>query len=248
MSRISRAIERADKEDGRRADGPSVPRRERIVTAAALGRLSIPDAGEYQTLASEIAMSLPDGPSRVITFASSVAGEGTSTIAREFALVLAIHGAVETLLVDANLRQPSLHEVFRVPSDPGLSDHILAGAPLSDCIRNVGVPHLSLLPAGRPVIAPPRVSGHERVEGMLSEIRRRFRYAVLDVPPLLSFSEGIELSRRTDGIVIVIRAGRTRRQLVERSLELLGAAGANVLGTVLNRRRFYIPQFVYERL
>jgi hypothetical protein len=56
MSRISRAIERADKEDGRRADGPSTARRERIVTAAALGRLSIPDAGEYQTLASEIAM------------------------------------------------------------------------------------------------------------------------------------------------------------------------------------------------
>ena len=248
MSRISRAIERAGKEERRHVDGPPVPRSGRMMTAAALGRLSVPDAGEYQTLASEIAMALPEGPSRIVTFASSVAGEGTSTVARGFALVLAVQGAVDTLLVDANLRRPGLHDIFRVPLDPGLSDHILADTPLSDCIRNVGVPHFSLLPAGRPVMAPPRVSGHDRVERMLSEIRRRFQYAVLDVPPLLSFSEGIELSRKTDGVIVVIRAGRTRRQLVERSLELLGDAGANVLGTVLNRRRFYVPQFVYERL
>jgi capsular exopolysaccharide synthesis family protein len=248
MSGISRAIERANQEDRKRTEGAPASRRGRVVTGAALGRLAVPNAGEYQALASEIAMALPEAPSRVITFASSVAGEGTSTVAREFAMVLAIHGAVETLLVDANLRRPSLHEVFRIAPAPGLSDHILADALLSDCVRSVGVAHLSLLPAGRPVIAPPRVSGHERMDGMLSELRRRFRYVVLDVPPILPFAEGIVLSRRTDGIVVVIQAGRTRRQLVERTMELLGGAGANVLGTVLNRRRFYIPKFVYERL
>ena len=212
------------------------------------GRFTFHDTEEYQTLASEIFLGLPQSECRTVMFAASVSGEGTSLVAREFAASLAAQGEVETLLVDANMRRPSVHEIFRTARDPGLSDHILADAPLSECLRPTSVPRLTLLTAGRPVVSSPRVLAHSRMEGMLAELRRRFGCVVLDVPSLLSFSDGIQLSRRVDGVVMVIRSGRTKRELVQHALELLDGAGARVLGSVLNRRRFYIPRFFYERL
>jgi Mrp family chromosome partitioning ATPase len=169
-------------------------------------------------------------------------------VARELASVLAGRQEAETLLVDANLRNPTLHEVFRTTRDPGLSDHILGDVPLSECIRETGELRLALLPAGRPVIAPPRVFADSRVRGMLAELRKRFEFIAVDAAPLLSSPEGALVSQLADCVVLVIRYGHTRRQLPERALQVLGDAGATVLGTVLNRRRFYIPRFVYERL
>ncbi len=250
MSKISKAMDRARSE---RTTQPT-----RVLPPASESRRSIPrpvtgrfvpkDAEEYQTLASEIFLALPQSECRVVTFVGSVSGEGTSLSAREFAASLASQGEVETLLIDSNLRRPSLHDFFRVARSPGLTDHILGDAPLSDCVKEASVPRLTLLTAGRPVVSPPRVLGLPRMEGMLTELRRRYACVVLDVPSLLSFSEGVQLSRAVDGVVVVIRSGRTKRELVQHGLDLLEHAGAKVLGTVLNRRRFHIPQFFYERI
>jgi protein-tyrosine kinase len=181
-------------------------------------------------------------------FASSVPGEGTSLVAREFALTLASEGEVATVLVDLNLREPSTAESFRVPRDPGFVDLILSELPLSQCLRSTETPRLSVLPAGRPVASPARVLADPRVEQTIAELRRRFGFVVIDMSPIVPFSEGAQFSRVADGVVLVVRSGRTKRELVQRALDLLGDAGARVLGTVLNRRRFYVPRFIYERL
>jgi capsular exopolysaccharide synthesis family protein len=249
MSKISKAMDRAKQERAKRA-GPGVERDggRRSMPRPAASRIVFQDVEEYQMLASEIFLALPQSDSRSVMFAASISGEGTSLVAREFAASLAAQGEVETLLVDANLRRPSVHDVFRTARDPGLSDHVLADVPLSDCLKESGVPRLTLLTAGRPVVSPPRVLGHSRMEALLAELRRRFGCVVVDVPPLLPFSDGVQLSRRVDGVVIVIRSGRTKRELIQHGLALLDDAGARVLGSVLNRRRFYIPRFVYDRL
>jgi capsular exopolysaccharide synthesis family protein len=249
MGEISKAMDRSRRERGKAGDERLVrPGPHRVITGAMPQQIPDSDIEEYLTLAAETTLALPDAESRVVMFASAVAREGTSTVAREFATVLAGRQEAETLLVDANLRAPSLHEVFRTTRDPGLSDHVLGDVPLSECLRETGELHLSLLPAGRPVIAPPRVFGDSRIRGMLSELRRRFAYITIDASPLIGSPEGGQVSRLADCVVLVIRFGHTRRQLPERALELLEDAGAEVLGTVLNRRRFYIPRFVYERL
>ncbi len=249
MSKISKAMDRSRQEHARRDGSPPVLPDERArARRLGSGRLALSSSEEYQTLASEIFLALPQAECRTVMFVASVSGEGTSLVAREFAASLAAQGEVETLLVDANLRKPSLHDFFRTPRDPGLADHILGNAPLSDCLKGIGVPRLTLLTAGRPVVSPPRVLGHPRMEGMLTELRRRFSCVVFDVPSVLSYSEGVSLSRGVDGVVVVIRSGRTKRELIQHALHLLDGAGAKVLGTVLNRRRFYIPRFLYERI
>jgi capsular exopolysaccharide synthesis family protein len=276
MSKISKAMERADREERRGHDvgGPGAdgdvrvearPAEEPPKTDAGKASSGTPSARrtpvrtaravelpenieEYHGLASEVYLALPDMRSRVLMVVSAVEGEGTSTVAREFAHSVAVTNEVETLLVDANLRRPQHHKVLRTPQDPGLTDLVLGGAAFDSCLRNVGIPHLILMPVGRRVVAPPRVFTDSGLDAALNECRRRFQLTVIDTPPLLSFSEGIQLSRKVDGVVLVVRAGRTKRQLVELAIDQLSDAGANVIGTVLNRRKFYIPPMIYERL
>ncbi len=270
MSKISKAMDKAEREnergrfdeaDGTKASGfvadhpgaesgggDAVTAR-RTPPPRTAGPLTPPEnSEEYHGLASEIYLALPDIRSRVIMVTSAVDGEGTSTVAREFAETLAVSNAVDTLLVDANLRKPGHHRALRMQQDPGLTDAVLGGAELSRCIQTTQVPHLSLMATGRRVVAPPRVFTDPNIDDVIGSIRRGFPLTVIDMPPVLSFSEGLQLSGRVDGVVLVIRAGRTKRQLVELATEQLRGAGANILGTVLNRRRFYIPRMIYERL
>ncbi len=249
MGEISKAMDRSRREQGKDGDerlASASPGR--VVTAAAVQQIRATDVEEYLSLAAEVSLALPESRSRMVMFASAVPREGTSTVAREFATVLAGRQEAETLLIDANLRSPTLHDVFRTTRDPGLSDHILGDVPLSECVRETGELRLTLLPAGRPVIAPPRVFADSRIRGMFSELRKRFAFIAVDAAPLLGSPEGAQISQLADCVVLVVRFGHTRRQLPERALQVLGDADATVLGTVLNRRRFYIPRFVYERL
>lgn len=251
MSKISDAMERSKRERDERVFQEESAEPRRTVLPAGGGLLSsIPegDVEQYHALASEIFLALPETPSRSLMFVSAVPGEGTSLIAREFTRTLAESAGVSTLLLDANLRRPSIHDEFGVVRDPGLSDYVMSSVPLQECLRSVRSSNLVLLPAGRRVVAPPRVLMDPRTEHLLTELRERFNYVVLDMPPLLSFSEGVPISRMVDGVILVIRSGHTKRELVERALELLGDAGANVLGTVLNRRKFHIPRMIYDRL
>ncbi|MCK4513077.1 CpsD/CapB family tyrosine-protein kinase [bacterium] len=268
MSKISKAMDRADREERRGQDvgGPAAggeihdgPRqteesevvtpRERRAPVRTARAVELPESiEEYHGLASEIYMALPDIPSRIIMVVSAVEGEGTSTVAREFAHSVAVSNEIDTLLVDGNLRRPQHHKVLRASQDPGLTDLVLSGAAFDSCLRSVGIPHLVLMPAGRRVIAPPRIFTDPGLDAGLQECRRRFKLTVIDAPPLLAFSEAIQLSRKVDGVVLVVRAGHTKRQLVEVAVDRLNDAGANVIGTVLNRRKFYIPPMIYERL
>jgi capsular exopolysaccharide synthesis family protein len=257
-SKISKAMDRSRREGasdkGPRPSGPGEVRAERaepqrvITPARRRLQFSAADAEEYQTLASEVFLALPELGSRVVMFTSAQVGTGTSTVAREFAWTVAERSETRTLLVDGDLRTPDQHRAFGVERAPGLTDHVLGGEPLVSCLRNVSGGRFSLLPAGREAVAPPRIFGDDRIKGLIEELRDEYEYVVFDVPAVLSYSEGLTLSRAVDGVLIVVRSGGTKRALVERSIGLLEDAGATILGAVLNRRKFYIPQFVYDRL
>jgi capsular exopolysaccharide synthesis family protein len=249
MSKITEAMDRSRREQERPEVGrDSSPGSTPVVIGASRVGLPASDVEAYQAVGSDIYLALPERVSRVIMFASADPGDGTSTVSREFAATLAVNGEVRTLLIDGNLRKPTVHNPFGVHRSPGLSDHILADVPLTDCLRNSGVPNLTLLPAGRPAVAPPRILADPRIDGMLSELRDRFELIVIDTAPLVPFAEGVQLSRKVDGVVIIVRSASTKQASVQRVVGLLDDAGATVVGSVLNGRRFYIPRFIYDRL
>ncbi len=257
-SKISKAMDRSKRErDGEsrpqanKRAAPATPEVQTPRIASPL-RPALPirpgDSEEYQTLASEIFLALPESESRVVMFTSAQVGTGTSTVAREFAWTIAERSELRTLLVDGDLRAPDQHRAFGLARSPGLTDHVVGGEPLGSCLHNLSGSRLSVLPAGREAVAPPRIFSDERIKGLIEELRDEYEYVVFDVPSVLSYSEGLTLSRSVDGVLIVIRSGGTKRALVERSMGLLEDAGATVLGAVLNRRKFHIPQFIYDRL
>jgi Mrp family chromosome partitioning ATPase len=137
-----------------------------VVFGASRVGLPASDIEAYQALGSEVFLALPDASSKIVMLASAEPGGGTTTVAREFASTLALNGEVKTLLIDANLRKPVLHDAFGIRRTPGISDHVLADAALADCLRDPGVPNLTLLPAGRPAVAPPRILADPRIDGM----------------------------------------------------------------------------------
>jgi len=248
-SRREKASEPAGVPNAARESGGRREGRPRVMSPARRAvSLRAGESEEYQTLASEIFLALPQLGSRAVMFTSAQVGTGTSTVAREFAWTVAERSEFRTLLIDGDLRNPSQHKAFGTERTPGLTDHVLGGEPLSSCLRNIDGGRLTLLPAGREAVAPPRIFSDERVKGLIEELKDEYEYVVFDIPSVLAYSEGLTLSRSVDGVLIVVRSGGTKRALVERSIGLLEDAGATVLGAVLNRRKFYIPQFIYDRL
>jgi capsular exopolysaccharide synthesis family protein len=160
-------------------------------------------------------------------------GDGSSTICSNLSRLLAGSGR-SVLLMDSNLRQPSLHRVFQVPNGTGLSTLLQSGGALEGTIHQVA-DGLALLPSGPPPQDPQRLlAGDSRLEQVLRAARRAFDAIVLDSPPVLESPDASLLATRADGIVVVMCAGRTTAAealLVRKRLE---QAGAVLWGSVLN--------------
>ncbi len=161
---------------------------------------------------------------RTVMFLASQGGEGTSTLAAQFAVSLATDARLRVLLVDVHPRRPAW-----------------TGRPDADG----GPRNLALLPL------PPgleRTFAPETLRAVLQPVASAFDWIVLDGPPVLESPDAAPLSTVADGVLVVVQAGRTKRPVLGRSVDLLGRAGGRVLGVVLNRRRLEIPEFIYRRI
>jgi polysaccharide biosynthesis transport protein len=172
--------------------------------------------------------------SLLITSASP--GEGKSTIAAQLALA---HSSqqLKTLLIDGDLRRPSVHKRFGVSGVVGLSSVLLSAMPWRDAVLTpVGMTHLDILPAGPPSQRATDLIGG-RLSQVLEEAAAEYDLVVLDAPPLLGFAEPLAMANAVDGVVVVTRAGRTPRKAVAVVLATLARMRANTLGIVLNEVR-----------
>jgi capsular exopolysaccharide synthesis family protein len=172
--------------------------------------------------------------SLLITSASP--GEGKSTIAAHLALT---HSAqrLKTLLVDGDLRRPSVHKRFKMPGTVGLSTVLVAGIPWRDAVLTpAGMSHLHILPAGPPSHCAADLMGNGLAK-FLDDAAAEYDLVVLDAPPILGFAEPLEMAAAVDGVVVVTRAGQTTRKAVGSVLGMLARLRANTLGIVLNEVR-----------
>ena len=187
-------------------------------------------------------------PTKAIMFTGTGIGDGCSTSAINFAAALVLEYKRKVLLIDADLRNPVVHESFNIPRSPGLSDILDRKADFSRAIHEIASKSLYVLTCGT---KPRLVSGlfeNSEFENLLTEARQSMDYVVLDTPPVGIYPESRAISSRVDGSVLVIYSGRTRRQVALRAKQLLERSGAPVMGVLLNRRKYYIPEWLYARL
>jgi tyrosine-protein kinase Etk/Wzc len=190
-------------------------------------------AEAYRALRTKLLFLRERLPLRTLVVTSASVGEGKTTTAANIATALAQQG-LRTLLVDCDLRRPRLHRLFGLPRAPGLTDLLKNSAQTHEAIRPTAVDGLHLLPRGNPTSQPAELLGGDWMVAALRHLGREYDMVVIDTPPLLSASDAASLAGRADGVLLVLRAGQTRRAMAQEAMHQLAAVGATVIGAVLN--------------
>jgi succinoglycan biosynthesis transport protein ExoP len=199
--------------------------------------LDQPDSEQSEAirgLHTAVMLSNPDHPPHALLVASSVPGEGKTTVAINLAVALAQQG--RTCILDADLRRSSIAKVFHLNSVPALGDYLSEAAPLESILLPApGVSGLTIIAAGKPVDDPGKLVNSEKMRALLRTLRTLYDFVVIDSPPILPYADGRALAPFVDGVVFVGRAGMVTRDAMARSIELLEEVhGAPVLEIVLN--------------
>jgi capsular exopolysaccharide synthesis family protein len=189
-------------------------------------------------------------PQKIKTLAVVAAthAEGTTTVAAQLAISLAADPKLPVLLVDANFRKPDLHSRFQVSQDGGLSNLLLGEGDFAALLKPTPVKNLFLMTSGKSVSDPAEFIKVSELEEKLIRPAVNFNCILIDCPPVNSCPEATVLASHSDGTVLVVQAGETRREVVLEARQRMAQAKVNLLGVVLNKRKYYIPNFVYGKL
>jgi polysaccharide biosynthesis transport protein len=202
-------------------------------------------AESYRAMRTSLLLSHLGAPPQVIMITSALPQEGKTTTSINCAVVLAQKG-VRVLLIDADLRRPSIHKTLGMGPRSGLSNVLTGSATLQQTItRSSILPNLSILPAGTPPPNPAELLASSNMRDVLEELRGQYDHIVVDTPPTLSVTDAVVLSPRADAIVLVIRSGQTTKQALRRSRDILAQVNAKVSGVLLNAVDLSSPDYYY---
>ena len=202
-----------------------------------------PASEAYRTLRTNIQFSRLDKPLRTILVTGVEAGEGKSTTLANLAVVMA-QGGKRVCAVDCDLRRPTLHKVFGLASEPGLTTAILeAGSTVAR--QQTSVEGLTLVASGQLPPNPSELLGSHRFAEVLAGLAQEADIVLLDAPPVVAVSDAAVLANKVDGVILVVNAGKTKRDLAKRARSLLEKANANILGVVLNNAPVEKSMYTY---
>jgi protein-tyrosine kinase len=193
------------------------------------------EAEQFKILRTNILFPLAGNPPRSILMTSTAPGEGKTFAAANLAISIALNINRYVMLIDADLRWPQMHTRFGFPTVPGLSNYLAEGRPLSTLLLHTKVEKLTLLPAGPPPDNPSELISSERMANLLTEVTARYpdRLIVIDAPPPGMAAETGVLARQVDGILVVVRYGRTQREALADLIHRVGEK--KILGSIVNR-------------
>ncbi len=167
----------------------------------------------------------------IMAITSAVPSEGKSIVSTNLARAFAGDPKGKTILIDCDLRKPNVHRFFAESSSPGLSDLLVAGKSLGSVLRQVE-PGLDMITAGSPVVDSTRTIESPGLSLLLAELKKSYQHIILDCPPVLMCSEVLSIAQLASGSLLVARAWRTERQLVQEAVELL--TNHDLVGVILN--------------
>jgi capsular exopolysaccharide synthesis family protein len=201
----------------------------RLVAALAPQSLA---AEQYRSLRTRLTRAESARAMRTIIVTSPAKGDGKSLTAGNLALTMAQEFQQRVLLLDADLRRPSIHRLFGVAESPGLSDVLMGGATIEDALLEIPEYHLTVMPSGIVPTHPAELLGSAAMRRVLDTLRTRFDRIILDMPPVAPLADVTIASGLADGVLLIVRAGVTPKPAIERALA--GLDLSKVLGLVLN--------------
>jgi succinoglycan biosynthesis transport protein ExoP len=202
-------------------------------------------AESYRALRTSLLLSNLGSPPKVIMVTSALPQEGKTTTSINCAVVLAQKG-VRVLLIDADLRRPSIHKTLGMGPRSGLSNVLTGSSTLEQTITRTPIlPNLFVLTAGTPPPNPAELLASSHMSDVLTQLRGQYDHIVVDTPPSLSVTDAVVLSQRADAVILVIRSGQTTKQALRRSRDILARVNAKVVGVLLNAVDLSSPDYYY---
>ena len=193
-----------------------------------------PVSEQYRTIRTSIQFAGMKNDTRVIMVTSPNPGEGKTTVATNLAIVFA-QQENQVLLIDADLRKPSLHYIFQTANLRGLSNLLYHGNNLCEDVQSVGIEGLDLLTSGPIPPNPAELLNMKRMHWILQEARKSYDYIIIDTPPVQAVADPLILAQKCDGVVLVVSSGKTSMSDCIKAKELLAKNGATLLGTIINK-------------
>jgi capsular exopolysaccharide synthesis family protein len=201
----------------------------RLVAASAPQSLA---AEQYRSLRTRISRAEHGRVLRALIITSPNKGDGKSLTAANLALTMAQEFNQRVLLLDADMRRPSLHRLFGIADTPGLSDVLMGGAALEEALVTIEDHRLTVLPSGMIPSHPAELLGSLPMRRLLETLRSRFDRIIIDMPPVSPLADVAIASSMADGVLMIVRAGVTPKPAIENALS--GIESSKVLGLVLN--------------
>ena len=187
-----------------------------------------------------------DAP-RMVVFCGVGKGAGSSWVCVRASETLASRVKASVCVVDANLHAPFLHEYFRRDSAMGLADAVLESGPIRNYARQLNGGNLWVITCGSRTIDPYTLLSSDCLQPRLAELRAEFDYVLIDAAPANLYADAALLGKLADGVVLVVQANSTHREVVRKAKQSLDSAKVRLLGAVLNKRRFPIPESLYRK-
>jgi len=190
-----------------------------------------PISEAYRTLRTNLSFSSLDDPIRTLVVTSAAPDEGKSTTVANLAVTMA-QGGKRTILVDCDLRRPTLHDLFNLPAEPGLTNLLLEDGD-QQLLLETEVEGLQLLTSGPLPPNPADLLGSVKIDQIIADLVSKADIVLFDAPPVIAVTDATVLGSKVDGVLLVVSAGKTRREHAARAKELLERANVRVIGAAL---------------
>ncbi len=212
-----------------------------------LGGRDVPPAfaEAMKAIRTAVVFSSAEEGTRSVVVTSTAPHEGKTVISSNLAAALA-QTEQRTLIIDADMRRPRIHDVFGWLQDPGLSNVLVGTVTLSDAIRKTSVPHLSVLTAGHIPPNPAELLGAARFKDLVRELKQHYDWIVIDAPPVMAVTDAALVGHIATGVVFVVGAEMTSRRHAAVAVEQLMSAQAHFIGAVLNRANVQRHGYYYS--
>ena len=189
-------------------------------------------AESFRTLRTNIQYASVDEEYRVISVTSSEPAEGKTTISCNLAFAFA-QGEESVLLIDCDLRKPSIHKKLKLSNEKGLSELLSRKKEISDVMQKYSE-NLVVISSGKTPPNPSEMLGSKAMGTFLDEMKKHFDYIIIDTPPIGAVTDSQVLSTKVDGTILVVKAGQTKKDVVMNSINAIKKVNGNIIGTVLN--------------
>lgn len=191
-------------------------------------------AEAYRVLRTNLHYANPDSPLRRVLVTSTAPGEGKSTTLANLGVILA-QAERSVLIVDADLRRPVMHQIFKQRMTPGLTSYLAGDALLEAVITKTAVPNLSVIPSGPTPPNPAELLASRRMRELLDQVIERYDMVLLDSPPVLAVTDACALAAAMDGVIFVVGSGKIPFGALRRAKAQIESAQGRVLGAVVNQ-------------